>query len=342
MSHEIECKDGKVSFFCVKDPAWHKLVKPLNSAPSIKDAISLAGLDWTVSMHDMYRIGDMDPNTNMPILIPGRTRMVVRDSDGRRLGEVGRTYHPLQNSEAFDFFQPFVDSGEVSLESGGSLFDGERIFILAKLNKDDSVIVPGDTVKKYVLLANGHDGLLAVYAGFTDIRTVCWNTLSGAFASKGSALIRIRHSANVNTNLEKVREIMNLANQKFEATAEQYRFLASKKISKEDLKKYVNIVFKKKQREEEDEEAAKNAEEQEKLDARLIENKIMPIYESGPGATIPGVAGTLWGAYNAVSSFLQWNRGRTLDGRLDSVWFGQSKGVLKNALDVATIMAKSM
>ena len=343
MAHEIETINNKASFFCVKDPAWHNLVKPLPDAPSIQDAMELAGLNWTVSLHDLYRLGELDPVTNQPAFIKAKTRMVVRDTDGRRLGEVGKGYKPLQNAEAFDFFNPFIASGEVKLESGGCLFNGERIFILGKLSKDVSVIVPGDSVKKYVLLANGHDGLMAVYAGFTPIRTVCWNTLSMAFTNKKSALIRVRHSASVVENLEKVREIMNLANEQFEATAEQYRFLASKKINKEDLKKYIKIVFKTKEREEDEEEVvAKSSEEEAKMDSRLIENKIMPLYEAGYGATIPGVAGTLWGAYNAVSNFLQWNRGRTLDGRLDSVWFGQSKGVLNNALNIATTMAKSL
>ena len=341
MGHEIETINNKPSFFCVKNPAWHNLVKPLPEAPSIKDAMDLAGLNWTVSLHDMYRLGDADPITNQPSFHKAKTRMVVRDSDGQRLGEVGRTYQPLQNADAFNFFEPFVTSGEVKLESGGSLFNGERIFILGKLNQDDSVIVPGDSVKKYVLLANGHDGLMSVFAGFTPIRVVCWNTLSMSFTNKKSALIRIRHSSNVVENLENVREIMNLANQQFEATAEQYRFLASKKINNDDLKKYIKVIFKTKDREEDDE-VAKSAEEDAKMDSRLIENKIMPIYEAGYGATIPGVAGTLWGAYNAVSNFLQWSRGRSLDGRLDSVWFGQSKNVLKTAFDVATTMAKSL
>ena len=88
-----------------------------------------------------------------------------------------------------------------------------------------------DEIAKFALLSNGHDGKLAVHFGFTPIRVVCANTESMARSSKASKLIRIRHHRFVKNNVEKLRDIMNLADQEFEATAEQYRFLASKQIN---------------------------------------------------------------------------------------------------------------
>jgi len=49
---------------------------------------------------------------------------------------------------------------------------------------------------------------------------VCANTLAMAHENNASQLIRIRHSANVQDNLLKVSEIMNVASRNFEATAE--------------------------------------------------------------------------------------------------------------------------
>ena len=50
--------------------------------------------------------------------------------------------------------------------------------------------------------------------------------------------------AETRQTLANIREVMNLANQEFEATAEQYRLLARKSINQADLRKYVKLVLK--------------------------------------------------------------------------------------------------
>ena len=84
----------------------------------------------------------------------------------------------LQNRDAFKWFQPFLDAKEAALHTAGSLREGSRIWVLAKLNRDPLVIAPGDEVEKFVLLSHGHDGSLAVRVGFTPIRVVVPNTLA--------------------------------------------------------------------------------------------------------------------------------------------------------------------
>jgi hypothetical protein len=62
--------------------------------------------------------------------------------------------------------------------------------------------------------------------GFTPIRVVCANTLALAHADRaGSKLIRVRHTRRLADNLEALREVLDLADQEFTATAEQYRRL---------------------------------------------------------------------------------------------------------------------
>src|SRR5205823_9488561 len=114
----------------------------------------------------------------------------------------------------------------------------------AKMNRDPLVIAEGDTVEKYLLLSHGHDGSLAVRCGFTPVRVVCANTLAMAHGSDASKLIRVKHTKDVLENLANIREVMDLANQQFEATAEQYRLLARKSINQADLRRYVRRVLK--------------------------------------------------------------------------------------------------
>ena len=310
MAHEIE------NMMYVGNAPWHNLGQRFIVPPTLDEALVAAGLDWKVGLQDLF----MNDGRQVP------AKATVRDFDQSVLGVVGPSYHPLQNTEAFDFFRPWIDSGMASIETAGSLRDGKRVFVLAKINSEDSIIVPkaDDRVAKYILLSNSHDGTLAVRAGFTPIRVVCNNTMMMAHDSASSKLIRVRHSKKVVQNLESLRDIMNLANQEFEATAEQFRFLASKQINRTDLEKYIKLIFGKA-----DSETAGD---------RVLA-KIIPLFEGGRGNDMTGVAGTYWAAYNAVNEYLQYERGSDEHNRLDGMWFGQGASLNKKALNTAMLLA---
>ena len=122
---------------------------------------------------------------------------------------------------------------------------------------------------------------------------------------------------------------MNLADQEFEATAEQYRFLASKQINATDLHKYVKIVLDVHQQEE-DELATRT---------KNIIGKVEEFFLLGKGNDLPGVNGTYWAAYNGVTEYLNYEKGRTNENRMDSLWFGQNGNLSQKALDTAVALA---
>jgi phage/plasmid-like protein (TIGR03299 family) len=307
------------------DVPWHKLGRRFEQAPSLEEALVAAGLDWTVSTEPVFSGAGEKVEAQL-------TR---RSSDSSILGVVGPNYVPLQNSEAFEFFRPFLDQKEAAIETAGSLRMGKRVWILAKINRDPMTVKGNDIVDKYVLLSNSHDGTLAVRVGFTPVRVVCSNTLAGAHNNKASKLIRVKHTKNVVQNLENIREIMDLANSEFEATAEQYRLLANKSINQKDLEKYVKLVFNTQSR---IVEAEGNLDS---INNKRILDEVQPLFEVGRGNDMPEIKGTLWAAYNAIAEHIQYKRGDDVGGRLDSLWFGQGAQLNKKALEVAIMMAAS-
>ena len=312
MAHQIE-----TMMYTGKTP-WHGLGVALRSAPTISEALVAAGLDWKVGLRDLVTVDG----------IPVPRRATVRETDGKFLGVVGPRYNPLQNAEALDWFQPFLDSGEASLHTAGSLDDGKKVWVLAQLNREPSVIVPGDEVRKFILLSNSHDGTTSVRPGFTPIRVVCANTLAAAHSSTASKMIRIRHTRLLSSNLEKVRDIMNAANAEFEATAEQYRHLASKAFNRHDVRKYVKVLL--------------GVEKENDLNLPTrTKNTIEEILHRvhGPKQSQPGVYGTWWAAYNGYNEYLNYERGRNADNRMNSLWFGTGATDNKKALDLALDMS---
>ncbi len=279
MAHEIE------SMFFNGETPWHGLGVRLPEAPTTGEAIRAAGLDWHVITRPCVTVDG----------VPVPAQATVRESDGRVLGVVGPAYEPLQNREAFAFFDPLVAAGDVTLETAGSLRDGQRVWVLARLARDPVVIVKqaDDVVLRYLLLSNSHDGTLAVRVGFCPIRVVCANTMAIAHEHATSKLLRIKHTKGVNDTLTEIREAMNLASAEFEATAEQLRRLAATPIVADDLKKYVKRVFELGDADDAQDEAGKR-----------ILSRVTPLFEEGRGNDLPGVRGTLWAAYNSVTEYL--------------------------------------
>lgn len=286
---------------------------------SLEAVMTKADLNWTVEKVANVTFDDHKPTGAFSIR---------RSTDKKVLGKpVGRIFHPLQNKDAIGWFQPFLDAREASIEVAGSFQGGARIWALAKINRSPLVIAKGDEVEKFILLAHGHDGSISIRLGFTPKRFLCSNYLATAFKSEATRLIRIRHTDQAKRNMEDVRELMNLANSEFEATAEQYRRLASRHINTADLMRYVKTVLK--------------VDPKDEVSPRMknIIERVIGMAESGRGNTLTSVKGTYWTAYNGVTEYLGYEYGRTQDARMDNLWFGQNSNVNKAALQVALDMA---
>jgi phage/plasmid-like protein (TIGR03299 family) len=316
MAHAVE------QMMFVGETPWHGLGNKLDEAPTISEAITAAGLDWEVGLKDLF--------TQDGVPVPARA--TYRKSDESILGVVGPRYTPLQNSDAFDWFQPFLDANECQLHTAGSLHSGQKVWVLAQLNRDNSEIVRGDEVSKFILLSNSHDGTTAIRVGYTPIRVVCANTMAMAHSKgSGSQLIRIRHTRSSQKNLEQVRDIMDNINVQFEATAEQFRFLASKNFNQGDIRRYVKVMLG----------IEGTPDEDVKTRTRNIMDEILTLVE-GPKQSATGVRGTWWAAYNGYNEYLNYNKGRTTDNRLDSLWFGQNANDNSKALTTALEFANAI
>ena len=314
MAHEIET----MAFF--QETPWHGLGTPLQEEDLYdwQKTCEKAGLAWDVELVPLVTADTHAKVTH---------KAVRRMTDGSTLGVVGPRFCVLQNRDALKWFQPFLDAKEAALHTAGSLRNGSRIWVLAKLNRDPLVIASGDEVEKFILLSHGHDGSLAVRVGFTPVRVVCQNTLSMAHQKDASKLIRLKHTKDIHENLANIREVMNVANAEFEATAEQYRLLARKTISQADLRRYVKKVFK--------------VEDDQEGSTRLknIMEEVVGLAEAGRGNELPSVSGTLWTAYNGMAEWLGYQRGNSQGNRLNSLWFGDGANVNRFALETALALA---
>src|SRR5688572_10442934 len=144
MAHEITATDNILS---VLETPWHGLGVVLNNPPTVAEALRLAGLDWTVRTEPIFAsLPSIDADGSWsyaPRQAPGK--VVVRNDTNTILGTVGAGFTPLQNARALEWFQPWIDSGTVTIETAGSLRGGAVVWALAKI-KSDPIVIKGDDV----------------------------------------------------------------------------------------------------------------------------------------------------------------------------------------------------
>ena len=317
MAHEIE------SMAYANATPWHRLGKKVegDATRNGHDFMVAAGMDWEAVKKPLF-IRDDEGDFQ----VTEDSFAVIRNTDQKYLGTVGTKWEPIQPKFVFDWFQPIVDKGFALYETAGSLREGRVIFALAKLTAGQSEVVKGDNIERYCLLSTSFDGSLSTRCGFTNVRVVCANTLAMAHDknSAGNQLLRVKHSPNAKDVLIKIQNTMDIANQEFRATLEQYRFLAKCGIvNKNDLKEYIMKVL------------DITPDDNNTLATRQATRvqQLVDLTYNGTGSEIS--QGTWWNAYNAVTEYLSHSAGRSEDNRYSSLWFGTGADLNKRALNLA-------
>lgn len=337
MAHDLNFENGEASLVYVGDVPWHGLGTRLESAPATaQEAITAAHLDWQVELRPVYAGGK-----GMFYNIPSRQAVVRADQWGQEncpvYGLVGPEYVPLQNRDAFTFFDPVVGSGAVSYETAGSLGKGERVWVLARVKgaKGEFAIKGKDVVQKYLLLANGHDGRTAVRVRFTPVRVVCQNTLSFALA-EGSDRFKIYHNPGMHRRLEDARDSVKAILGYYDDIEKRFQEFANFEMTGNRIDQYVHGVFptparKRGQSERSFEEA------KEKVSA--TRSDAIRLFENGRGNAEPGIRGTLWAAYNGVTELIDHHsRFTTPWQRMNSICFGDGERLKHRALEQASVL----
>jgi len=313
MAHEIELIDGKAQHAYVGDTPWHGLGTKLPDGVSPEQMMKAAGLDWEVEKRQMFYPtagGDMAPTDRF---------CLVRKSDDRVLTtNMGEHWNPVQNSQAFEFFNEFCMAGQMDMHTAGSLRNGKMVWALAKLSSEFELF-NGDKVEGYLLFSNPHEFGKSIEVKFTPIRVVCNNTLTMALDNKTNNMFRMHHRMKFEP--EAVKETLGLASAQMDEFKNVAAYLGSKKISSKKYVEFLTKVFG----------------ETEKGDLNKTGQKALEVFETQPGAEF--ARGTYWQAVNAVTYTMDHLYGRSIDGRLAHSWFGLGAKTKLDAFKIAAQMA---
>lgn len=216
--------------FYTREKPWHGLGVRVQEAPESKEALRLAGLEWKVYQQSVY--------TGSGIEIPGY-RANIRNTDNKVLGVVTDRYKIVQNEEAFAFTDELLGEG-VRYETAGSLQEGKKVWLLARLPKE--YIISGEQISPYLVFSNSHDGSAAVRVAITPIRVVCNNTLNLALQQSRRSWAMV-HTGDTKGKIQEARETLFMAEDYMRGLGKEIEKLRLKKLSERQVKEYMELLL---------------------------------------------------------------------------------------------------
>lgn len=317
MSHNLDISTGKPAMAYAGQKPYHGLGEQLKQGQPIDDWVRAAGLDWEIQMLPVrYLIGGHD------LLMPERF-VLARSDTHQALSIVSDDYMPVQPRKVLEFYRDLVERRHYTLETAGALNGGRKVWALAKTGLVADVgSEAADKLGAYVLLATSFDKSLATTVTFTSVRVVCQNFLDFAIKdskSAGRRSIKVNHSQKF--DVDAVHAELGLMDASWESFKQKLNPMVGMKLNSDAAREFfTSLLITPKEKEE-----GKFSDRKEREVVQL-----MSLYASAPGQSIATANGTLWGAVNAVTYFVDHVRSGATE-RMDSAWFGTGSALKEKA-----------
>ena len=296
---------------------------------SASEAFAIAGLDWNAQKQPVYYLG-----ADGPVMSPEHCA-IVRTDNHTCLGIHGIGYTPVQNTALVNLLDYLRE--DVRIENVLSIRGGRKVFATASIDTEDEV-VPGDRVRRYLHLFNSHDGSSGFGVFFSDVRLACANQLAyltgkavGTAVREGVGLRR-KHTASVTQFAQQLPQLIDLERRSFRQSISELRDLTNVQLTSEIARRVLEATYADKLAT-----PIKDKTSGDKRDRTIADLKEVEIirshYAGDTGLGIrntPGVAGTLYGLFNAITQAETHDVGRAKDEterartRLESLWGGNS------------------
>lgn len=299
MSHDLESNPitGDTSFASFREPAWHGLGTVFTDEVNTTQMLELANLNsWNVRLQDMVIPTELTSDKTYSYVVRDNP-FTIGQTDV--LGVVGERYRVLQNEELFAFGDNLLHGGG-RWETAGSIKGGRQVFGSIALERETVLDPDGvsDVVKSYLLVNTSHDGSIAIQASVTPVRVVCANTLALALGQgkrKIKQTFKIRHTQTANGKVQAAREALGLATAYLDSFSIVANELFAAKVSDQKFNDILLTAYPK-------------PDEVSKAAFTRWTNKIDTLNDIYKGQTNFMIAGSAWGALNAMTERIDWYR----------------------------------
>ena len=340
MSHMIDMSNDQDNMVYVGATPWHKLGTRFAGNETFEEWRIAAGFAWEAQAKELSYKATHAAGHEVDVILPSHKALIRSDLE-TVLSVVSKDYKIVQPKQVLEFFRDvaFASDGAYTMETAGCLFDGRKIWALAR-TKNQITIGGIDVIKPFILFGTSFDLSQSTYASHTAVRVVCHNTMSMSVGADGEkADVKITHAQEYDENTVKAalgmlaESEVTILNQ-FAQTADR---LTERGVDDKDMFTYFAELYGPKR------EDGQSVEELRVSDftnsqKRNIDQLII-LFKRGPGSDLPTASGTAWGLVNAVTRFEDHSRGKNDVKRLQSSAFGAGKNRKKSAVNSALALA---
>ena len=328
MAHELDFTTGQaaIAYVSGSPTPWHGLGQTVDPAAPILEWKRAAGLDWEAKRAEVtYR-----NETTGEVQTYAEKHVLYRSDTGLPLSVVSSDYKTVQPDDILNFFGELAASGGFSIETVGALKQGRRIWALGRVGENARIL--DDEVAPYLLLATSYDGSMATLAKFTAVRVVCNNTLQASLRNEaGQTQVTIPHQAVFEP--AKVRADLGLALDAWEAFQQKAGLMAKRKLNDAERDQWLLELF-------EPFMPYGQTYSPEQVFKSKAYQRIVDLYQGEQlGAGQDAVNDSVWGLLQAAIQYVDHEKGRLQDNRLNAAWFGPGARFKEHAFALAEKLA---
>lgn len=333
MSANIDYSLGLPAFAMVENsvrPWWAAGDQDISTFPQNADwavAMEKANLHQSVSKHPLF---DRQGN----VIVGWNT--IERDDTSKTLSVVQSRYTPLQNPE-MSFLDNLKDYG-CQYETVLGLDEG-RITVATLKIGDEFRVIGDDVIKTYLLITNSFDRSTSFRVDKCNTRVVCQNTHVMALG-EGNSLFQGKHTENLQVKIKSLSKFFEKIKLQSDLYKNQCQQLVCKTVSDEQIEAFLYDVLGYGKEYADCLALKTNLGQYEEISTRAknVVKEIENLHQTGQGSDIPGVRGSLWGAFNAVTEYVdhfQNGKSKSIDTKLQSIYFGSGAKLKETAFNKA-------
>ena len=301
------------------------------NATSAVEAARQAGLDWTVSLTDLWAHKDG------MIQVPKKQAVLKHEDTGlSAIGVVGSKYKIVQNIEVFSALDTLIESGDARYSAAGEYNGGANVWMLMELPNE--VTVAGDPHAAFLLAKTSHDGSCSVLIRPIIERLFCANQIGKLIMNQNARPLQYKMKHTTNSELS-ISDIRNITTITYKAI-EDYELTAAQLLKREVDKAQAMAIFRKvwalpTEVEDTPIQFLSQGQQRQQTIAYAARDKTWNIYSQSP--TQENIRGTAFGVWQAVIEYADYYAGSSTDKRVLSTISGKNDRLKNKALSILTV-----